>query len=173
MAQAGQDIPHEFPPPKPLVISSINTIPLVRQESFLRQKYETEGLSIRQIAALTFSARATVATQLKAFKMPIRSCAQQLKFNKGQLAYGERQAKSGVIEHKGQGDVIGLMVRLRAKDYSYWKIAEELTYRGIPTKNRKEAWSAATVMKICKRAAKHNQRFLGHLSVDLVPAVIP
>ena len=152
MAQVGQDIPNEFPPPKPSVVSSISTVPLVRQESFLRQKYEVEGLSIRQIAAQTFSARSSVAAYIKKFGIPLRDCVQQLQFNKGQMGCGERHAKMGIIEHKGQGDVIDLMVKLRSKDYSYWKIAEELTRRGITTKNGYGPWKAATVMKICKRS---------------------
>lgn len=147
-------IPGEFPQPKPLIVSSISVTPLYKQECFLRQKYEVEGLSIRQIAAQVFSARSTVAGQMKAFKIPLRDCTEQLRFNKGQMAFGERQTAQGVIPHKGQEDVMGIMIKLRSKDYSYWKIADELTRRGIPTKNGNRQWKAATVMKICKRAAR-------------------
>lgn len=144
----------EFPPPEPFVISSINTVPPVRQESFLRQKYEVEELSIRQIAAITFSARSVVSRYMKEFGIPLRDRDTALRLNKGQLALGERLTRQGVVCHRGESETIALIVKLRSKDYSYRQIAAELTRRKIPTKNGRQEWAAATVMKIGRRAAK-------------------
>lgn len=152
MAQADRVNPDDFPQPKPLMISSINVLPPYRQESFLRQKYEVEGQSIRQISAQIFSAREVIAKHMREFDIPLRSYDKSLENNKGQMAYGERQISEGIIEHKKQQAVIALMLRLRTKNFSYWKIADELTSRGIPTKNGNSQWKAATVMKIIKRA---------------------
>lgn len=151
MAQVDRVNPDDFPLPKPLMISSINVLPPYRQESFLGQKYEVEGLSIRQISGQFFSARDVIAKYMREFNIPLRSYDESLAMNKGQIAYGERQAAEGIIDHKKQKEVIVLMQRLRAKNYSYWKIAKELTDRGIPTKNGNSHWKAATVMKIIKR----------------------
>jgi hypothetical protein len=153
MAQADRVNPDDFPLPKPLMISSISVLPPYRQESFLRQKYEVEGLSIRQISAQIFSAREVIAKHMREYGIPLRSYDESLAMNKGQIAYGERQTNEGIIYHKKQNEVIALMLRLRAKKYSYWKIAKELTDRGIPTKNGNSHWKPATVMKICKRAS--------------------
>lgn len=152
MAQADRVNPDAFPLPKPLMISSINVLPPYRQVSFLRQKYEAEGLSIRQISAQIFSARGVIARHMREFGISLRSYEKTLALSKGQIAFGERKTGEGIIDHKKQKEVIALMQRLRAKNLSYWKIAEELTNRGIPTKNGNHVWKAATVMKIIKRA---------------------
>ncbi len=95
---------------------------------------------------------------MREFGIPLRSYDESLGMNKGQIAYGERQVGEGIIDHKKQKEVITLMQRLRAKNFSYWKIAKELTDRGIPTKNGNQAWKAATVMKIIKRAKPLDQQ---------------
>jgi hypothetical protein len=163
MAQVGIDNPGIFPQPKPRVISSISVTPRYKQESFLRQKYEVEGLSIRQIAAQIFSARSVVSRSIREFGTPLREPSEQLRFDKGQMAYGERHTKVGVIRHLGQEEVVGLMIQLSSKDYSYRKIADELNRSEIPTKTGNAPWKATTVMKICKRASKSRHEVLGLL----------
>lgn len=91
---------------------------------------------------------------MKDFGIPLRDNKSALRFNKGQMAFGERHVRAGVISLQKEKGVIDLMIQLRSKDMSYWKIAAELTRRGIPTKSGNKQWKAATVMKICKRVRK-------------------
>ena len=56
-----------FPPEEPFVILRFIYIKPYKNESFLREKYLEERLSIREIASLCFSARSTISANLKAF----------------------------------------------------------------------------------------------------------
>jgi hypothetical protein len=73
------------------MISRTQYLPLVKQESFLRAKYEAEGLSVRQIAALTFSSRQTVVKYLEAFGIALRPDDRQA----GTLPFGKNWRPTG------------------------------------------------------------------------------
>lgn len=148
VAQAPTDNPEDFPPPKPRVISSISVIPLHRQESFLRQKYEAEGLSTGQIAAQIFSAKSTISKYLKEFGVAKKPANPS---RKGQLAFGKKVAAGELREKMTEAEVIKAMMRLRAEGYSLRQIAAWLDAKGIKTKNQKGRWQATTIMKILKR----------------------
>ena len=149
MAQVPTDNPEDFPPPKPLVISSISVVPLHRQESFLRQKYESEGLSTRQIAAQTFSARSIVSKYLKQHGVAVKLANPS---RKGQIAFGEKVVQGKLRKQMTEAEAVEAMSRLRNQGYSYRQIAAWLDAKGVKTKNRRGRWQAATVMKILKRA---------------------
>lgn len=151
MAQVSADNPEDFPPPKPLVISSISVVPIHRQESFLRQKYEAEGLSTRQIAAQTFSARSTVSKYLKKHGVAVKPANPS---RKGQIAFGEKVEGGTLRKKMTETEAITAMVRLRNEGYSFRQIAAWLDAKGVKTKNRRNRWQAATVMKILKRVGK-------------------
>jgi hypothetical protein len=51
------------------MISRVQYLPLVKQENFLRAKYEGEELSPREIANLTFSSRSTIVKYLETHGM--------------------------------------------------------------------------------------------------------
>lgn len=148
MAQVPTDNPEDFPPPKPLVISSINVIPLHMQESFLRQKYEAEGLSTGQIAAQISSARSTVSKYLKEFGVAKKPVNQS---RKGQLAFGEKVVRGDLQSKNSEIEAIQIMLNLHREGYSLRQIAAWLDAKGIKTKNRKSRWKAATVMKIIRK----------------------
>lgn len=151
MARVHNTNPENFPPPKFIINSAICVTPLFRQEGFLRQKYEQERLSTRQIAAQSFSARSTVSKYLKLYGIAPEE-GLLVSRDKGQLAFGERHSKGELVSHQREQRVIQLMLKLRSTGLSYWKIADELTKKEIPTKNGNVVWKAASVMKICKRA---------------------
>lgn len=140
--------PENFPPPKPVVKSSISVVPLFKQESFLRQKYEVERLSTSQIADQIFSARSTVAKHIKEFGI-----AEELTRSPsaGQVAFGKRKKGQQLIANASEEEIIQSIARLRSEGYSFRQIAAWLDAKGIKTKNRKGRWQAATVLKILRR----------------------
>ena len=99
MAPQRPHVPEKFPPAKITIISSISNIPIYKNESFLRQKYLEERLSISQISGLTFSARATILKYLRDYEIPIRPQDEAHKLNKGQLGYGQRQVIGVLVGH--------------------------------------------------------------------------
>lgn len=151
MAREYQHNPEDFPLPKPIVKSSISVVPRFRQESFLRQKYEAEGLSTGQIADQIFSAKSTVSKYLKAFDIATTPTNPS---RKGQLAFGEKVSKGELRKKMTEVDVIKAIMRLHSEGYSLRQIAAWLDARKIKTKNRKGRWQATTVMKILKRASR-------------------
>ena len=117
---------------------------------FLKQKYLDERLSTAQIAGLVFSARSTVAKYLKRYGIPLRPEDEAHALRKGQMAFGEHTRKGKLKAHQRELAAIERMKTLRAKGYSYHKIAEVLTALKVPTKNGRHRWHATTVMKILK-----------------------
>ena len=133
-----------FPPNNYVVISSIKHIPLVKQEFFLRQKYLEERLSVRKIAALTFSARQTVMAYLKKYDIPLRATDTRL----GPPRYGERKVNGKIQAHKGQAQVIQKIQSMRAKNMSYENIANALNSMNIPTMKKDAKWHGMSVRRI-------------------------
>ena len=95
--------------------------------AFLRQKYVDEGLSTAQIAALVFSARSTITKYLKRHGIPLRSEDMAHALRKGQMAFGEHTRKGKVKAHQRELVAIEKMKSLRAKGYSYHRVAEILS----------------------------------------------
>jgi len=56
-----------------------------------------------------------------------------------------------LVPHPGERESIDIAKELRANHWSYHKIAEELTRRGIPTKTGKEKWIHTSVRRILTR----------------------
>jgi hypothetical protein len=139
-----------FPPLRTSIESTIQAIPLYRNEIFLRQKYLEERLSAKQIASLIFSARSSVINHLRALNIPIRREDEQRQLRPGQHRYGERLSSGQVVSHKGELKIIQQMVQMRRRGLSYRAIAQALQVQGTPTKNRTSKWHATTVMKILK-----------------------
>lgn len=69
------------------MISRVQYLPLVKKESFLRVKYEGEGLSPKEIANLTFSSRSTIVKYLEAHGITLR---EEERF-RGTLPFGKQQ----------------------------------------------------------------------------------
>ena len=136
-----------FPPEHPYVIIPFIYIKLFKNERFLREKYVDEGLSIREIASLCFSARSTIAENLKGFAIELRP--QDDAMNTGQVAYGRKRLKRNDVEHKRELETLAKIQELRRQGFSYHKIAAILNAMEVPTKNRKK-WHGTTVMNILK-----------------------
>ena len=59
----------------------------------------------------------------------------------------------GLVDLPGEADAVGLMKELKAGGMSLRGIAEELTSRGIPTKEGRPRWDHSTVKRILSRTA--------------------
>jgi AICAR transformylase/IMP cyclohydrolase PurH len=132
------------------IVSSIQQIPLFRSESYLRQKYEVEKLSTKEIAAEIFSSRTAVSGWLKAYGIPIRTSYKTA----SHLRYGEALRRRKVVIHRREQQYIEKMNQLRAQGFSYWKIADVLNSMKIPTKTGRGCWHARSVQQILDAALK-------------------
>ena len=130
------------------MISSIQYLPLVKQESFLRAKYEVEGLSVNQIAALTFSSRSTIVKYLERFSIPFRSEDRQA----GVLPFGKKWRQRRIVLNAQEQVAIEKAKRLRDQGLSYEKIAAVMNAVGIKTRSSGSKWYAKTVRDIILRA---------------------
>lgn len=137
----------DFPRPRLSMISSIQQLPAYRSESFLRQKYEVERLSIKEIAAQILSSRTAVATSLKAHGIPIRPNDIENK-NRSQLRFGEALRNRQVVIHRREQESIGKMRQLRSQGFSYWKIADVFNSMKVPTKTGRGRWHARAIQKV-------------------------
>jgi AICAR transformylase/IMP cyclohydrolase PurH len=132
------------------IITGIQQVPPFRCESFLRQKYEVERLTITEIAAQIFSSRTAVASHLKAYCIPIRPNDIQNK-TRAQLKYGEAWRKRQVITHKREQENIVRMGHLRSQGFSYWKIADILNSMKVPTKTGRGRWHARAIQSVLEQ----------------------
>ena len=112
---------------------------------FLHQKYIVEGLSCDEIGAEIFSSASTVHKHLRRFKIPLRGS--DLK-NRSRLAYGEGWRQGKVVPNEAEVANVEKMRDLRAKGFSYWKIADILNSMDVPTKTRKGKWHPRFVKKL-------------------------
>lgn len=128
------------------MISSIQYIPLVKQESFLRLKYLQEGLSPRQISALTFSSRQTVVKYLKATGIPLRQDDQTRV-----LPFGKKWRLHRIAVHEQELATIEKAKQLRAQGLSYDKVAGVMSMMRLKTKTGGTKWYPKTVRDIVLR----------------------
>lgn len=88
---------------------------------------------------------------------PLRDANQSPWYRRGQRGFGKRVVNGRVTINQREVKIIANMQDLRAKGYSYWKIAEILNWMGVPTKSRRAKWQAATVMKIIDSCGKRSK----------------
>jgi hypothetical protein len=129
------------------MISRVQYLPLVKQESFLRTKYETEGLSPKEIAALTFSSRSTIVKYLEAHRIALRD---EDRFC-GTLPFGKRWKQRQVVLNARQQSAIDKAKEIRAQGLSFEKIANVMITMGVRTKMGKSKWYPKTVRDIVLR----------------------
>lgn len=127
------------------LISNICTTPLYRKEGFLRQKYEVEKLTARQIAVLTGHSHHAVNSALKRFGMK-RDMA-----IRGRLGFEVRWGPSGRIIPARLKALVGWMTKLRNDGLSYREIASRLEKKGIQAPSGRVKWYAGTVRSILMR----------------------
>jgi len=142
-----QSLPKTTFPSSPVLrmVSSICTKQLYRNETFLKQKYESEGMSARQIAVLIGCPHSVINRALARFS--IRKVPRRL----GSPEYGFKIEKCRRIPHVREQKIIRQMQRMRDLGMSYLKIAEKLNSRGIRTPLGKDHWCGCVVRAILKR----------------------
>jgi hypothetical protein len=122
--------------------------PLLSRE-FLHQKYVIERLSMSQIARLVCSSTTSVHRYLTRYGLPIRTGADCHLALKGYgLAYGKKVQNRRLVANKKEIEVVAQMNELRAKGFSYQKIADALNTMGIATKTGRAKWCAKKVQQI-------------------------
>jgi hypothetical protein len=107
-------------------------------------------LTCEEIATSIFSARTTVLKYLKIFNIPIREVGSNSVRKRG-VPYGAKYIHRQEIEHKRELDNIKKMKELRARGFSYWKIADIFNTMSIPTKSGKGRWHAKSIHQILNR----------------------
>lgn len=125
--------------------STISTMPLFRSKSFLNQKYVVEGLSARQIAVLIGCGHSTVNDRLTQVGIPRR------KQVSGWLTYGTKMENGKRVPHIREQIVIQSIQRKRGNGWSYQKISDWLSKRGIRTPAGQTRWYHSTVKRIHER----------------------
>lgn len=130
------------------MISSIQHLPLLKSESFLRQKYIQDRLNPAEIARQVFSCRSTVVRNLKANRIELR--AEDKSCTKART-FGNRMIAGRLLKHKRELDSIVKMQELRSQGHSYDKIAQILNAMKVQTRMQKGVWYAKTVRQILIR----------------------
>ena len=134
------------------MISTVQSMRLYKSEEFLRDSYFEKGLSIRQIAAESSSARETIKQALMRLGIQLKSTDEVNRSNYGQIAYGMRILNGQPIQNKCEVQVLKKILHMRTSGMSYCSIANWLNAQNYPTKNKAPSWSAVTIYKIAKRA---------------------
>jgi len=120
----------------------------MKSESFLRQKYCLEGLSIDQIAAMTFSSKCTIRQTLKRFGI-----ARRYDMPTGRPpSYGYRRVQGRLIPCEAEQKILQQIAELRKQGFSYLKIADLLRAMKVPTKKLKRNWNRDTIRKLLERS---------------------
>lgn len=132
--------------PKFTVVSSVCTTPLFRRESFLRQKYEQERLSARQIAFLIGCSHSVINRALIQFGI------KKLGQRSGWVEYGWKFKLGKRVRHVRQQVIIKQMGRWRKKGWTYDAIAKRLNDRKIPSPDGKSQWYGSTILRILSRS---------------------
>lgn len=127
------------------LISSVCTSPLYRKEEWLRQKYQTEKMSARQIAVLIGCSHHSVNCALKRFGMK-RDIS-----TRGRLGFEVQWRSNGRIAPRKLKSLVRWMTKLRSDGSSYREIASKLEKRGIEAPSGRLKWYACTVRSILLR----------------------
>lgn len=130
------------------MISRVQYLPLVKQESFLRAKYEVERLSPKEIAELTFSSRSTIVKYLETHGITLRA---EDRFC-GTLPYGKQWKQRQIVLNTRERDAIDKARELRSRGLTFEKIANVMNTMGVKTKTRRAKWYAKTVRDIIFRS---------------------
>ena len=130
--------------PKISVISSLSTTPLFKLEWFLRQKYEEEKLSARQIAVLIGCSHSVINNAL------IRFGIKKLAQSSGWIEYGWKLKLGRRVLHRRHQIIIRQIANMKKRGWSLERIAKKLNDREIPAPQG-DIWYSSTIGKILKR----------------------
>jgi hypothetical protein len=134
-----------FPPLQLVVNSSFSHRPAYKDASFLHQKYVVERLSMQEIADRIFSSTRTVAKYLKQAAIEARPSEAK---NSSRLRYGESWRRGQVEHNRREAQNIDRMRSLRAKRFSYGKIADIMNSMKVPTKTGRGRWHARYIQEL-------------------------
>jgi hypothetical protein len=118
-----------------------------KDAAFLRQKYVTEGLSIKQISSQIFSSKDAVRRGLIRAGIKIREPHK----GHGRVAqprYGQKLQNGKVAEHLTEKRVVRAILDLRTQGLSLRQIAKFLIQMKVSTKRRGKAWHPEMVKRI-------------------------
>lgn len=128
-------------------IFSFQVTPCYRDEVYLRRKYVDECLSIKQIAAQSFSSRAAIQRGLQKFGISIRE-PHQHHGHPAQPRYGFRLQKGRLVEHQGEQAIISAIIGFKDQGKGLREIARELSIMKAKTKCNKKTWHPEMVRRI-------------------------
>jgi hypothetical protein len=116
------------------------------KSSFLRKKYIEEGLSLRQISALTASSKESIRSALIKNNIPVRDKGQH-HGNPSQLKFGVKRKGLSSVEHKAEQRTVDAVRQMRDEGLSLRAIARCLNQMKVPTKNRGVKWHPEMVRR--------------------------
>ncbi|MEK6706621.1 MAG: recombinase family protein [Bdellovibrionota bacterium] len=138
------DFTKNWPSNEFTIESAICTTPLYSNSEFLKQKYEAEKLSARQIAILIGSSHSTINDAL------IRFGIMKSMRVSGHVPYGFKLVNGQRVRHVREQKTIQRIVGKKRRGWSNARIAEWLNKRKIPTPQGARQWYPATVGRIAK-----------------------
>ncbi|PIT99462.1 MAG: hypothetical protein COT74_10710 [Bdellovibrionales bacterium CG10_big_fil_rev_8_21_14_0_10_45_34] len=130
--------------------STVSTTPLFRNKAFLNQKYTVEGLTARQIAVLIGCGHSCINAALDRFDI------KKKKQPSGWLTYGTKMENGKRVPHVRERMVIESILCKRKAGWSYQKISDWLSNRGIETPAGQTLWYHSTVRRIHDRVVDSN-----------------
>jgi hypothetical protein len=122
-------------------------------KSVLAEKYLEQRLSTNEIANRLGASKSTILKYLKLHGIRIRPTGSNIRKRPGYgLAYGRRIASRKEVANKREQEHITRMKELRAKGFSYWKIADAFNTLRIRTKTGRGRWHARSIQQILDTA---------------------
>ena len=125
--------------------STLSTTPLYKNKAFLKQKYEVEKLSARQIAVLIGCSHAAVNRAIKHFNFVTQA------HQGGWAGYGFKLHHGVLVPHVREQIIIRRILRWREAKWSFTRIAKALNRSGISTPSKKGKWHASNIKRIWLR----------------------
>lgn len=120
---------------------------------FLQENYIKKGLSLAQIARLTFSSKSGVQAALKRQGIPLRA-PHKNHGKTAQIRYGKRLWGGRIKDHLIEKRVIKAILQFHEQGMTLRDIADTLTNLGIPTKCQAKSWHPEMVKRILAHSKK-------------------
>jgi len=143
--------------PELAIISNTYITSQTISKAVLKQKYEVEQLSLRQIAKDLSSSKTTIRNYLIKFNIPIKEAGRN-RDPSIKRKYGEKLLNGKLIEHKQERRVIDSMLEMKEEGLSYSAIARVLNQMKVKTKTQGKSWSWATVRRIILRETTKDEK---------------
>jgi Recombinase len=148
-----ESMPSHRPQAEVELISTVIGYRWPLDKAFLEQEYVVKGKSMAQIGREAGFARPTVSESLMEFGIDRRP-ERPAHYRRGQVPYGFKVAKGGIVPHlQEQRTISDLRVR-REQGASYGDLADWLNGEGVKTKNKAKCWDRPTVYKILQARSK-------------------